>query len=87
MSQVDTVVIEETPKPQKVELKAVVNTPAETLSPEEMLTIMEDMEALKSKEDIRAYWKKHEKILDTTIPGSKTTLRELLLGMVKDLNG
>lgn len=87
MSQVDTVVIEETPKPQKVELKAVVNTPAETLSPEEMLTIMEDMETLKTKEDIRAYWKKHEKILDTTIPGSKTTLRELLLGMVKDLNG
>ena len=89
MSQVDTVVISEEPKvkPQKVELKAVANTPEPTLTPEEMLVIMEDMEKLNTKEDIRDYWKKHEKILDVVIPGSdKTTLRELLLGMVKQLN-
>lgn len=89
MSQVDTVVIEETTKtkPQKVELQAVPAVAVEVPSDEQFLKILEGMESLKSKDDIRAYWKQHETILDLTIPGGTSTLRELLLSMVKDLNG
>jgi phage recombination protein Bet len=86
MSQVDTVVIEETPKPQKVSLKAVVNTTANTLSNEEMLKIIEDMKAINTKEALRDYWKQHEQVLDVSIPNSKTTLREILLDRVKEFN-
>ena len=72
--------------PQKVKLQAVSDL-VEVPSDEEFLTILEGMESLKTKEEIREYWVKHEKILDLVIPGSTTTtLRELLLGMVKQLN-
>jgi len=85
MAQAD--IVEAKVIPQKVDLKSVrySDTPeASTINWEALLPALD---ALKDKEAIKTFWKARAEQLDVTIPNTETTIREVLLQKVSDLNG
>jgi phage recombination protein Bet len=84
MSQAE--VIEERPKPQRVELKAVTNTPAPDVSTIDWSALLPAIDALKDKDAVKQMWNARKEILDVTIPDTETTLRTLLIEKVNTFN-
>ena len=84
MSQAE--VIEERPKPQRVELKAVSNTPAPDSATIDWSALLPAIDALKDKDAVKQMWNARKEILDVTVPDTETTLREVLLQKVADFS-
>jgi hypothetical protein len=84
MSQAE--VIEERPKPQRVELKAVSNTPAPDVSTIDWSALLPAIDALKDKDAVKQMWNARKEILDVTVPDTEVTLREVLIQKVAEFN-
>lgn len=84
MSQAE--VIEERPKPQRVELKAVTNTPAPDTATIDWSALLPAIDALKDKDAVKQMWNARKEILDVTVPNTETTLREVLIQKVAEFN-
>ena len=80
MSQAE--IIEERPKPQRVELHAVSNTPAPDQSTINWEALLPAIDALKDKDAVKQMWNARKEILDVTVPNTETTLRTILLEKV-----
>ena len=79
MNQADIVTVEEKPKPQKVDLKAVPTTEQTNIDWQVITASLTD---LTTTEDIKNYWNDNKAILDATHPELNETLREILLKKV-----
>lgn len=96
MDQADTVkVVEEPkPKPKKVDLAIAPSTEKEDMPSASWLIILTNADKAKSKEELKALWNEHSKLLDEPIPAPllrdsgmvKGTLREYLLMRVAKFN-
>lgn len=78
MSQADTVVIEDRPKPQRVQLKAVESTPVDNTAID-WATLGAEIESLHNTEQVKEYWNAKKQYLDAVSPDSQQTLREILI--------
>lgn len=96
MSQVD-VVVEDKPKPKKIDLAIVANEePKVPVQEVHWLAIMTAIEGAKTKDKLKQLWNEHKHVLDLRIPkpllqstpfdGRELTLREYLLSAVSNAN-
>jgi phage recombination protein Bet len=85
MAQAD--VVEAKVIPQRVDIKAVRQTPAPESSTINWEALLPAMDLLNDKEAIKRFWNARAEILDMTIPNTEKTIREVLLQKVSDLNG
>jgi phage recombination protein Bet len=79
MSQADIVTVEEKPKPQKVDLKAVPATEPTNI---DWQVIDASLTDLTTKDKIEKMWNANKPILDAVHPKNGDTLREILLKKV-----
>lgn len=84
MSQAE--VVEERPKPQRVELKAVSSTPAPDTSTINWEALLPAIAELKDKDAVKNMWNARKEILDVTVPDTEITLREVLIQKVAEFN-
>lgn len=80
MSQAE--VVEERPKPQRVELHAVQSTPTPDAATINWESILPALDNLTDKESVKKFWNARKEILDVNIPNTETTLRVLLIEKV-----
>lgn len=78
MSQADVVVVEDKPKPQRVQLKAVESTVVDNTAID-WVALGAEIEALHNTEEVKECWNKHKQYLDAVSPDQQQTLREILI--------
>lgn len=80
MSQADVVVVEEKPKPQKIELKAVESSPVDS-NTIDWEALAKEIAVLDNTDQVKVYWNENKKLLDAVSPDG-ITLREILIQKV-----
>lgn len=84
MAQADSV--EPKAVAQRVDIKAVRQTPAPESSTINWEALLPALDLLKDKEAVKRFWKARAEILDVTVPNTQATLREVLLQKVSEFN-
>lgn len=84
MNQADSVVVEEKPKPKKVEI-AQQTEPEKTIPATDWAEIIIELEGSKTKESLKKLWDKHKDILDVSMPKPYETLRKEIVNRAESL--
>ena len=80
-------VVEDRVKPQRVELKAVINEPVAVTPEANWEVIMTEVDEANDLAKLKAVWTKHKDLLDLSVANTGASLRSILLEKKAQLDG